>query len=88
MKIKTVTIDRGGQPVVINKSDLSDSDVLWGERKASKPPDPVHDELPESYDEPELPDDKDDLISILAEHGIEKDKRSSVETLQELVRDL
>ena len=36
MQIKTVTIDRDGQPVVINESDMQASDKLWGENPAPK----------------------------------------------------
>jgi len=82
MKLKTVTIDRDGSPVVINKSDFMPGMELWGQKVPEPEPEPE----PEQ-DEP-AGDLKDRLIARLAAHGIEKDRRSSVSTLQSLVDDL
>lgn len=74
MKLQTVTIDRDGVPVVVNKTDVKQGDVIWGQSK----------------NEPESGslDEKDELIAVLSEHGITKDRRSSLETLKELVSEL
>ena len=36
MKIETIAVDRGGKPVLINKCDLTDHDVVWGAPKKAK----------------------------------------------------
>lgn len=35
-KCEIVTIDREGQPVDINKSDLKPSDITWGDKPSKK----------------------------------------------------
>ena len=84
MKLKTVTIDRDGSPVVINKTDFMAGMKVWGE----KPPKPKPEPEPEPEQHEPAGDLKDRLIARLAAHGIEKDRRSSVSTLQSLVDDL
>lgn len=92
MKIATVTVDRNG-PVVINKSDFREGeDVLWGQRaEPGRKQEGVsggEDWHSPSESQESLPDDKDALIARLAEHGITKDRRSSLDTLKELVNEL
>lgn len=68
MIVPTVTVDRGGIAVVINKSDFDPAkDRVWG-----------------AIAEP-AEDSKDDLIEKLAALGIKKDRRTSIETLRELL---
>ena len=86
MKLKTVTIDRDGSPVVINKSDFMPGMELWGQKAPE--PEPNHEPEPEPEQDESAGDLKDQLIARLAAHGIEKDRRSSVSTLQSLVDDL
>lgn len=77
MRLPTVTVDRGGVPVVINKSDFRPyRDRIWGTEPEPEPV-PVP---PES-----AKDTKDDLIERLAAHGVKKDRRTSLENLRELL---
>lgn len=81
MKLKTVTIDRGGVPVRINASDLREYHTLWGQDK------PQNKQKPKQPEPPDEDDEKDALISELAELGINKDRRSSVDKLRELLEE-
>lgn len=78
MRIPTVTVDRGGQPVVINARDFRRGiDRLWGEE--APPPAP---EAPASRST-----EQDELIVALAQLGIKRNRRTSVETLRKLLQE-
>lgn len=80
MRIKTVAIDRGGKRVVINRDRFDPKrHKPWGEPGQVEP---EPEQAPEPKDET---DEKDELIAALAELGINKDRRSSAETLRELL---
>lgn len=69
MYIETMFVDRAGVKVMINKSDFNpEIEKPWGE---SKP-----------FDDDAADAEKDKLIAELAELGIKKDRRSSVEALK------
>jgi hypothetical protein len=85
MKCKTVTIDRNGKKVLINESDfVAGLHKRWGDDAPE-----VAESTPGNFaetvenDKKEF-DRKDELIEALAGLGIKKDRRSSVETLEEL----
>ena len=66
MRLKTVTIDRDGQKVIINESDF----------------DPARDKSWSDQAKPEPKDDKEDLIAQLSELGVDADRRMSVKNLK------
>lgn len=77
MRIQTVLVDRDGSPVRINQKDCRPGERLWGVVESAK-------------GEPKnQPDDGTDihseLIEKLAAHGIKRDRRASVATLQRLL---
>jgi hypothetical protein len=76
MRLLTVTVDRNG-PVVINKSDFRPGvDRIYGATPdlSGKVAEVTTAQV----------DEADRLIAILAERGIKKDRRSSLETLRKL----
>lgn len=80
MKLKTVFIEREGQKVRINASDYDPrKHTLYGGEKA--PPAPTENE---KYED-EL---KDKAIAALKEHGIHRDRRTSLTNLQTLLSEV
>lgn len=67
MFIETMFVNRNGVKVTINKSDFNEEiESVWS------------DESPEDLEDAE----KDSLIAELAELGVKKDRRSSIEALK------
>lgn len=86
MKIKTVAIDRGGKRVVINRDQFDPKrHKPWGEPEQAEP-EPEQEQEPEQEPKDET-DEKDELIAALAEQGIQKDRRSSVESLRKALEE-
>lgn len=77
MKLKTVFIEREGRKVRINASDYDPAKHrLYGGEKA--PPAP-----PKNED-----DEKDSVIAKLRDHGIHRDRRTSLANLQTLLSEV
>jgi hypothetical protein len=81
MRIPTITVDRDGKPVVINRSAFRDGvDRVWKEPGAQEAAPSVT--APER--EPEV-DERAELFAKLAERGITPDGRAGLKKLRELL---
>lgn len=98
MRVKTVAINRDGVKVIINQSDfMAGVHELWtdvDEITPNQPFEPKGETIQEEADKAaavragEIEDEKKTrLIAELKEFGIKKDKRCSVETLENLLEE-
>ena len=71
MRVPTITVDRGGNPVVINQRDFRPGvDRVW----KSQQPISITSAI----------DETDELLEKLRELGIRRDRRTSIEKLRRL----
>ena len=76
MRIPTVTVDRNGVAVVINRSDFRRGvDRLWGEAAPAAAEEPLQDEASE----------RADLFAALSELGVKAGGRTSTEKLRAML---
>jgi hypothetical protein len=77
MRLPTLTVDRDGQPVVINAADFDPRrERLWGQAEPA----------PQAPQAAEV-DDRDALLAALAEHGIKPHGRTGTDKLRVMLEE-
>ncbi len=77
MRLPTLTVDRDGQPVVINASDFDPRrERLWGQAEPAT-------QAPQAAEA----DDREALLAALAEHGIKPHGRTGTDKLRAMLEE-